>query len=134
MRTRFFLPTIQTRNRTPSNYFPFVSNTQGMQHYVTHKYLQNQAPIEERKRMDQIKEKLCKEAGISLIKIPFWWDRKQSSLAATIHSQRPDLFPEVPMGTPIPIEEPTKQGKKGAKNRTRVMTAMEWDLEDPTGW
>ena len=41
--------------------------------------------------------------GITLIEVPYWWDRKYESLQATVYSQRPDLFIEEPWGTPIPL-------------------------------
>src|SRR5690242_860134 len=40
---------------------------------------------------DRKKKVICKEQGISLIIIPYWWDRKIESIAATIHSIRPDI-------------------------------------------
>ena len=52
------------------------------------------------------KEKLCKENGITLIEIPYWWDFKKSSLIATIHSHRPDLISSRGDGEPIPNEPP----------------------------
>lgn len=44
--------------------------------------------------------------GITLIPIPFWWDRTLPSLAATIHKYRPDIIPasEVP-ACAFPISE-----------------------------
>jgi hypothetical protein len=53
-----------------------------------------------------MKEKMCKENGITLVQIPYWWDRKYESLASTIYSHRPDLFQEPSLGTPIPLTEP----------------------------
>jgi hypothetical protein len=78
---------------------------------VATKYLHNEASMDERKQLDMMKEKMCKENGITLVKIPHWWDRKLESLASTIYSHRPDLFSEPPMGTPIPLAEPTVQKK-----------------------
>jgi hypothetical protein len=62
--------------------------------------------MDERRQMDLMKEKLCKENGITLVQVPYWWDRKYETLAATIYSHRPDLFQEPPLGTPIPLTEP----------------------------
>ena len=39
--------------------------------------------------------------GITLIEVPYWWDRKSSSLEATIYVQRPELFTEKPTEKPI---------------------------------
>jgi hypothetical protein len=44
--------------------------------------------------------------GISLIEVPYWWDRTPESLAATIYAQRPDLFTKAPIGKPIPSTPP----------------------------
>lgn len=40
--------------------------------------------------------------GITLIEIPFWWDRTYESIAATTYSVRPELFSSEPGGTTIP--------------------------------
>jgi hypothetical protein len=108
--------------------------------------------MEERRQHDLAKAQICKENGISLIEVPFWWDRRQESLAATIHSQRPDLFPnDFPVGKPIPLVEPTTQIKERTDAESKVfyiifllclvtmrkgfMTAKDWEMaEDPTGW
>jgi hypothetical protein len=58
---------------------------------------------DERKKSDISKSELCKKMGITLIEVPFWWDRKRESLAATIFSHRPDLFAKQPRGNPIPL-------------------------------
>lgn len=51
--------------------------------------------------------------GITLVQIPYWWDRTYESLASTIYSRRPDLFPdEIPQGNPIPAEEPSRAEQK----------------------
>lgn len=50
--------------------------------------------------------------GITLIAIPYWWDLKLSSLAATIYEYRKDLFASKPTGTPIPVTKPSAKGSK----------------------
>ena len=45
--------------------------------------------------------------GITLIEVPYWWDRDITSLAATVYNSRPDLFETEPKGTPIPLTCPT---------------------------
>lgn len=42
------------------------------------------------------------------MQIPYWWDRKYESLAATVYAYRPDLFAEKPSANPIPAIPPTK--------------------------
>jgi hypothetical protein len=93
----------------------------------------NVSSFDERKQIDKQKSQLCKESGIhalhsflnstkgiTLIEVPFWWDRKYSSLSATVYSQRPDLFSEPPKGTPIPTSPPSmQQALKIEKNKFR---------------
>lgn len=40
---------------------------------------------------DEAKSRACKEAGITLISVPYWWDKNASWLAAAIHNVRPDI-------------------------------------------
>lgn len=71
-----------------------------------------QSQLEESKKRDLHKSALLQEKGITLIEIPYWWNRSYESLLATIHKQRPDLFTEVPQGTPIPLNPPSAKDKK----------------------
>ena len=48
--------------------------------------------IGNKKKRDKEKKEICKENGITLIEIPYWWDKQLSSLIATIHQQRKDLI------------------------------------------
>ena len=43
------------------------------------------APIEMYKFRDEEKKKICKNFGITLIIIPYWWDGKLNSLKKTVH-------------------------------------------------
>jgi hypothetical protein len=55
---------------------------QGEHHYSpTYIFNSGQQNFQER---DLQKAQACKQFGISLITVPFWWDKKQSSLHATI--------------------------------------------------
>ena len=40
---------------------------------------------------DKKKKILCKDIGITLIEIPYWWDQSKGSLIATILQHRPEL-------------------------------------------
>jgi len=40
---------------------------------------------------DRQKRALCEARGITLIDVPYWWQREEQSLASTIASARPDL-------------------------------------------
>jgi hypothetical protein len=85
---------------------------QGQQHYRDVGMFN--ASLSEGKQRDLTKTEICKQQGISyilalsnklgitLIEVPYWWDRTYESLAATVYNNRPDLLPEKPMGKPIP--------------------------------
>ena len=94
--------------------------------------------MEHRISQDNFKENSCKSLGISLVKIPYWWDRKVSSLAATLCAVRPDLFDIPVVGDVIPISEPSITSKAVVEHKTarkRIMTATVWEEgKDPTGW
>jgi hypothetical protein len=57
--------------------------------------------MEQRQQKDKEKKLLCAKQGITLIVIPYWWDRTSASVAATIHAKRSDLIPVPGKGTPI---------------------------------
>lgn len=82
----------------------------GAQHYVdaAQKHQMESSPTR-----DNDKQEICKKLGITLITVPFWWDRDTDSIAATIHAYRPDLIPSPPPNSkPIPTEMPPKFKKK----------------------
>ena len=62
---------------------------QGEQHY--HDKYSIGSRWQQRQR-DKEKKEICFENGITLIEIPYWWDKQLSSLIATIHQQRKDLI------------------------------------------
>jgi hypothetical protein len=75
----------------------FVTSFLGETHYVTSRAYGSAA----KKQATDIKKKRFAEVnGITLVEIPYWWDTKIESLAATIHSYRPDLLQDTP-GKPI---------------------------------
>ena len=53
-----------------------------------------------------------------MIEVPYWWDKKFSSLEATIYNERPDFFAERPPGQPIPTVKPAipQSSDKGMQN------------------
>lgn len=81
---------------------------QGEQHYHHH-YLYG--TTSDQQKRDQDKRDACKEIGITLIEIPYWWDRKKDSLIATIHEYRPDLIPNPGYGIPISNVKPTRENR-----------------------
>jgi hypothetical protein len=56
--------------------------------------------------------------GITLIEIPYWWDCKIESLAATIHKYKPDLIQQPKNATPIP------DGKEYANTPLPIATEL----------
>src|SRR5689334_12803883 len=75
---------------------------QGEHHYHDIYSLGNKWSQKER---DNEKRLACEEKRITLIEIPYWWDREKSSLMATIHAKRSDLL-EHASGEQIPNESP----------------------------
>lgn len=51
---------------------------------------------------DKEKKAACKEKGITLVEVPYWWDMKKQSLGATVNKLRPELACEYKNDTPIP--------------------------------
>ena len=65
---------------------------QGQQHYIqsqvyginftfSRSNIIPSAPLKQRSKMDIEKEEACKQIGIRLLHVPFWWDGKEESLA-----------------------------------------------------
>jgi hypothetical protein len=75
---------------------------QGQQHFQPH-YIFGSFATQQFK--DNQKRAACSRAGITLIEIPYWWDKTKQSLAATIQQQRPDLGLQIdPLWMPIPTQ------------------------------
>jgi len=53
-------------------------------------------PVEQYRRRDEEKRRLCEANGIRLVTVPFWWDKTAESLAATLHDQLPSLLQSYP--------------------------------------
>lgn len=79
-------------------YIPSLSlaiEYQGEQHFNDLKFWGKLEPTQNR---DNNKAEMCKSLGITLISVPYWWDKMEDSLMATIHKHRPELFPNVTAG------------------------------------
>ena len=59
---------------------------------------------------DEQKKEACKEIGISLVQVPYWWDFSSKSLGSTVHKVRNDLLEDYENFTPIPQELPKSLG------------------------
>jgi len=55
---------------------------------------------------DKLKKLHCQEEGITLIVIPYWWDKTIDSVIQTIHQLRPDIDLPDAKGFPIPAKIP----------------------------
>eukprot|EP01114_Cavostelium_apophysatum_P002784 TRINITY_DN12484_c0_g1_i1.p1 TRINITY_DN12484_c0_g1~~TRINITY_DN12484_c0_g1_i1.p1 ORF type:complete len:383 (-),score=89.96 TRINITY_DN12484_c0_g1_i1:20-1168(-) len=65
---------------------------QGQQHYTDKRKFGSASKIQ---KNDSDKRTLCDLAGITLVEVPFWWNKEDSSLVAAILKRRPDLTEEV---------------------------------------
>jgi hypothetical protein len=61
----------------------------GVQHYTTTSVL---GDFKTQQMRDASKRENSKLHGITLITIPFWWNKEIESLATTIQAHRPDLI------------------------------------------
>jgi hypothetical protein len=68
----------------------FALEYQGQQHYHPSYFW---SPLERQREKDREKMEACSRKDITLIQIPYWWDRKEESLHATLHKHFPSLFP-----------------------------------------
>jgi len=78
--------------------FKLVLEYQGFQHYYDH-FIHGKT-IDYAKR-DEEKRQVCHALGITLIEVPYWWQRDKESIIAIIHNSRPDLIPHSVMTTPF---------------------------------
>eukprot|EP01121_Diplochlamys_sp_Union-15-3_P014659 TRINITY_DN4702_c0_g1_i2.p1 TRINITY_DN4702_c0_g1~~TRINITY_DN4702_c0_g1_i2.p1 ORF type:complete len:314 (-),score=59.44 TRINITY_DN4702_c0_g1_i2:174-1115(-) len=62
---------------------------QGFQHFQDNAIF---GPASISRDRDAEKKKLCRDAGITLIDIPYWWKGDKETLIATIHYFRPDVI------------------------------------------
>eukprot|EP01124_Arcella_intermedia_P002785 TRINITY_DN11518_c0_g1_i4.p1 TRINITY_DN11518_c0_g1~~TRINITY_DN11518_c0_g1_i4.p1 ORF type:complete len:468 (-),score=107.57 TRINITY_DN11518_c0_g1_i4:30-1433(-) len=86
---------------------------------------------------DSKKKESCSQIGITLVAIPYWWDGKKESLAATLSQMCPDTFPQTHLSQ-IPLSPPRKGDFEMKENDTEISTLLMhgqvWNFQDPTGW
>ena len=56
-----------------------------------------------------------------MIEVPYWWDRKLPSLAATVYNVKPDLFEVKPQGTAIPDSPPATTKKESIEVQSKCI-------------
>jgi len=67
-----------------------VLEYQGIQHYYDH-FMFGEATALRQK--DDERLQACKLAGITLIRVPYWWQRDKESIVAILNQHRPDVAP-----------------------------------------
>lgn len=65
---------------------------QGAQHYVDTMLYGRHEPYRQR---DSLKKAIAKEAGITIIDVPYWWDGKPASLLASFADSHPQLVSQL---------------------------------------
>ncbi len=62
-----------------------------------------------------MKQKFCSDFGITLLVVPYWWNRYLESVAKTIHVTRPDITlpQELVKGDVISTVVPQQKEEKG---------------------
>jgi hypothetical protein len=89
-------------------------------------------PASKRKRVDTAKIEDSKRMGITVLSIPFWWDKSLSSLSATILCKRMDITLDSSPGREIPMHIPSKYQRT---LKYHANNAQEYnEKRDPTGW
>jgi hypothetical protein len=90
--------------------------------------------VSKRQQNDAVKKEFAHRTGITLIPIPFWWNKSVESLTATIRTHRPDLLQYISaskdqaISTSIPLQHQRRFDYKPSQ-------AVEYDESlDPTGW
>lgn len=129
-------PTLQfsqsTRTIELDIYIPSLSlafEYQGEHHYHFH-YLYGDPQVHQRR--DQEKKRLCQSVGITLIEIPYWWNKEKQSLMATIQKFKPDLIKQSVTQEPIPETNPNIEQHQ---EKITFLLGLPWnDKINPTGW
>ena len=96
-------------------YFPSLSlafEYNGAQHFHNSVFF---GACNKQKVRDKHKSVQCRKKKITLIIVPYWWDRQLLSLQATIYSVRPDVVADpgsggtvIPAQPPTPFKEPSR--------------------------
>lgn len=75
----------------------------------------------------------CVQHNVTLVEVPYWWDRTTESLAATIHKVRSDTIAGPPVVDCIPTSPPTSLNKE--EIGIPVCHGFSWnENQDVTGW
>jgi hypothetical protein len=103
---------------------------QGEPHYFS---TSTYGSANQRQESDQVKAQIAKGMGITLIHIPFWWDKSSESLSATLRHYRPDLDIALRPGiSPIPLKMPSKY-ERTYQYKPNIPQKYDEKI-DPSGW
>jgi hypothetical protein len=78
---------------------------QGEQHYGAHIYGHTSRSISN----DAEKRSFCSKLGVTLIEVPFWWDKSKEQLESAIARVRPDIIQHVVKGKPFATSQEIKR-------------------------
>ncbi len=112
--------------------FSLAIEYNGEGHY---KFIPLYDELETTQRRDKVKKYLCESNGITLLVVPYWWDKSAESLARTIHELRPDITvpPSFLAGRAIPDVMPRQRemirGEFYPKQEAQPSNTF-----DATGW
>eukprot|EP01114_Cavostelium_apophysatum_P017721 TRINITY_DN5331_c0_g1_i3.p1 TRINITY_DN5331_c0_g1~~TRINITY_DN5331_c0_g1_i3.p1 ORF type:complete len:845 (-),score=169.37 TRINITY_DN5331_c0_g1_i3:2211-4745(-) len=129
------LPTIGTELPSKSRleldmFFPSEKLAVEFQGQVHFSQLFKQQSMRIRQQNDELKRLACRDAGITLVAIPYWWDRSKDQLIATVRQQRPDLLFEAKINqNAIPLSQISPR-----MDQSVLMSAGDWkSTVDPAG-
>jgi len=75
---------------------------QGYQHYNDHYIFGDVRPNKSR---DSEKRAACKPLGITIVDVPYWWQRDKQSIIAILDKHRPDILEDSSGGAPVSFDE-----------------------------
>ena len=101
---------------------------QGEQHYYNLYFMRTDWL--QQKQRDKQKKEACNENGITLIEIPYWWDRTKDSLMATVKKHRPDLIQDKVCSKPIPDRPPFSFQDCSFDSGTFLLSLLETKLSE----
>jgi hypothetical protein len=81
--------------------------------------------VSDQNRRDKDKFAACEKAGITLVQIPFWWDRTEASLRATLSKHCPQYIKamedsnaeEIPKTNPFDTSQHIAAWRRKYKNK-----------------
>eukprot|EP01114_Cavostelium_apophysatum_P019197 TRINITY_DN611_c0_g1_i1.p1 TRINITY_DN611_c0_g1~~TRINITY_DN611_c0_g1_i1.p1 ORF type:complete len:842 (-),score=138.94 TRINITY_DN611_c0_g1_i1:636-3161(-) len=106
---------------------------QGRQHYEQSFPVKS---LSEQRSRDVEKTSACQSLGITLVRIPYWWNGLAEELIATIHQVRPDVLHDLRNANAKPVPQVRPQKRTISQNTRGHLEAKIWNAEevDPSNW